>query len=324
MDPNKLTQKSQEAIAAAQSLAVRLGHQEVDGEHLAAALLEQPDGVVPRLLARMEAPVEAVRAAVTAELERRPKVSGPAAGGQIYVTQRSSRRCSGRDEPSGSRTSTSRRAPLAGLLDAREAALGSSASSASTATARSPPAGAARNQRVTSANPEVLTRRSPIRRRLVGMRARQARPVIGRDARSAGPPHPLAQDQEHPVLIASRVGKTRSSRIGAENRARRRARWLKTVRVSLDMARCSPRQVPRRVEERLRRCSTRSRERGRVVLSSTSCTPSSAPQDGGSPTRQPAQPMLARASCHCIGATTPTSTASTSRRTRALERRFQP
>ena len=71
MDPNKLTQKSQEAIAAAQSLATRLGHQEVDGEHLAAALLEQPDGVVPRLLARMEVPVDVVRSAMAAEMARR-------------------------------------------------------------------------------------------------------------------------------------------------------------------------------------------------------------------------------------------------------------
>ena len=68
---------------------MRLGHQEVDAEHLAAALLEQPEGLVPRLLARMEVPVDAVRAAIAAELERRPKVSGPAVeAGKIYVTQR--------------------------------------------------------------------------------------------------------------------------------------------------------------------------------------------------------------------------------------------
>ena len=50
MDPNKLTQKSQEALHDAQTKALRFGHTEVDGEHLLLALLDQPDGLVPRLL----------------------------------------------------------------------------------------------------------------------------------------------------------------------------------------------------------------------------------------------------------------------------------
>ena len=47
MDINKLTQKSQEALAEAQSIATRLGHIEVDGEHLLMALIDQPEGLVP-------------------------------------------------------------------------------------------------------------------------------------------------------------------------------------------------------------------------------------------------------------------------------------
>ncbi|HWD71284.1 MAG TPA: Clp protease N-terminal domain-containing protein, partial [Actinomycetota bacterium] len=50
MDPNRLTTKSQEALHDAQTLALARGHTEVDGEHLLLALLEQPDGLVPRLL----------------------------------------------------------------------------------------------------------------------------------------------------------------------------------------------------------------------------------------------------------------------------------
>src|SRR5512142_1256961 len=85
MDPNRLTQKSQEALASAQSLAVRLGHQEVDGEHLLAALLAQDGGLVPRLLQKMDAPLAALRA----DVERDPRVSGGAGeAGKIYVTQR--------------------------------------------------------------------------------------------------------------------------------------------------------------------------------------------------------------------------------------------
>jgi ATP-dependent Clp protease ATP-binding subunit ClpB len=49
MDMSRLTQKSQEALQLAQSEAVRLGHTETDGEHLLLALLDQPEGLVPRL-----------------------------------------------------------------------------------------------------------------------------------------------------------------------------------------------------------------------------------------------------------------------------------
>ena len=52
MDPNRLTQKSQEALTEAQTLAQRLGHTEVDGEHLLVALLNQQSGLVPRLIER--------------------------------------------------------------------------------------------------------------------------------------------------------------------------------------------------------------------------------------------------------------------------------
>ena len=50
MDFSKFTTKSQEAVQAAQTMAIRFGHIEVDGEHLLLALLDQPDGLVPKLL----------------------------------------------------------------------------------------------------------------------------------------------------------------------------------------------------------------------------------------------------------------------------------
>src|SRR5689334_12524040 len=89
MDFNKLTQKSQEAFAQAQSEAVTYGHVKVDGEHLLIALLEQQDGLLPRLLQRMNAPVDSLRGRVREELEKRPKVGGSGAEpGKVYVTQR--------------------------------------------------------------------------------------------------------------------------------------------------------------------------------------------------------------------------------------------
>src|SRR3984893_8040849 len=89
MDINRMTQKSQEALQSAQGLALRHGHQEVDSDHLLLALLEQPEGLVPRLLATMEPPTEVLTDEVERELSRRPKVSGPGAeAGKIYLTQR--------------------------------------------------------------------------------------------------------------------------------------------------------------------------------------------------------------------------------------------
>lgn len=77
MDINSLTQKSQEALREAQNIATRMGHVEVDGEHLLLALIEQTGGLVPRLLDQAGADPAAIAADVEAELARRPKVSGP-------------------------------------------------------------------------------------------------------------------------------------------------------------------------------------------------------------------------------------------------------
>ena len=92
MDPSHLTQKSTEALHDAQTKALRLGHTEVDGEHLLLALLDQQDGIVPRLLAQAGADPDQLRTVLEAELATRPKVTGPGvAPGQIHVTQRLAR-----------------------------------------------------------------------------------------------------------------------------------------------------------------------------------------------------------------------------------------
>jgi ATP-dependent Clp protease ATP-binding subunit ClpB len=89
VDINSLTQKSQEALQEAQNIATRMGHTEVDGEHLLAALIDQPEGLVPRLLAAADVDVAALRTDLQRELDRRPKVSGPGATpGQVSVTRR--------------------------------------------------------------------------------------------------------------------------------------------------------------------------------------------------------------------------------------------
>ncbi|MBW1998177.1 MAG: ATP-dependent chaperone ClpB [Deltaproteobacteria bacterium] len=89
MDLNKFTIKSQEALQAAQTKAIRYGHQEVDGEHLLLALVEQPEGLIPKLLQRMEISPESVKERLEQELDKKPRVSGPGLEpGKVYITQR--------------------------------------------------------------------------------------------------------------------------------------------------------------------------------------------------------------------------------------------
>jgi ATP-dependent Clp protease ATP-binding subunit ClpB len=76
IDPKKLTEKSQEAIISAQQRATENGHSQIDVEHIAAALLEQPGGVVPSVLTALGVQPAQLTAALHTELERQPKVSG--------------------------------------------------------------------------------------------------------------------------------------------------------------------------------------------------------------------------------------------------------
>src|SRR5262245_26267011 len=73
---DKLTVKAQEAVQAAQAVADRDGHQQIEPEHLLLALVEQEDGVVSALLSKLGARPEAVRRDAQAEIRRLPKVSG--------------------------------------------------------------------------------------------------------------------------------------------------------------------------------------------------------------------------------------------------------
>src|SRR5262250_2279272 len=90
MNLNRLTERSQEALREAQSLATRAGNQGIDVEHLMLALLAQREGITaPLLQSAGVANVEPLRARLQQEVERLPKVSGPAARpDQVYVTQR--------------------------------------------------------------------------------------------------------------------------------------------------------------------------------------------------------------------------------------------
>lgn len=73
---NRFTQKSYEAITAAQNAAERAGNSEVQPEHLLYALLDQADGVVPQVLAKLNVAVGALKQQASAEVGRLPRASG--------------------------------------------------------------------------------------------------------------------------------------------------------------------------------------------------------------------------------------------------------
>ncbi|HEY0409544.1 MAG TPA: Clp protease N-terminal domain-containing protein, partial [Candidatus Dormibacteraeota bacterium] len=82
---DRFTERSQEALQAAQQAAQTLQHAMVEPEHLLLALLEQPDGLVPTLLRRLEAQPETLSARLRASLEARPKQYG--GGGEPGIGQ---------------------------------------------------------------------------------------------------------------------------------------------------------------------------------------------------------------------------------------------
>src|SRR5437870_3629060 len=84
---DRLTVKSQEALAEAQRIAERAGHQQIDVEHLALALVRQKDGLTPGLLNKLGADPAAIARELEQELKRLPQVSGSGAG-QVTITSR--------------------------------------------------------------------------------------------------------------------------------------------------------------------------------------------------------------------------------------------
>ncbi|WP_238006758.1 ATP-dependent chaperone ClpB [Dactylosporangium sp. AC04546] len=218
MDFNRLTERSQQAVHDAQTKAVRFGHTDVDGEHMLLALLDQPEGVVPRLLEVLGADSERLRERDEAELERRPSVSGPgAAPGQVMITQRLARLLDAADREArrlkdeyvsvehlllalvdeGPQTAAGRLLRDAGVT--REHLLGALT-------------GIRGAQRVTSANPEAsyeaLTKYG--RDLVADARAGRLDPVIGRDEEIRRVVQIVSRKtKNNPVLIGDPgVGKT--------------------------------------------------------------------------------------------------------------------
>src|SRR5713226_6951248 len=89
MDFNRFTEKLQDALRAAQSMATRRGQQQLEVEHLLVTLLEQEGGLAPSILLKSGVNLAAVHRRLMQELDRQPRVSGGAtAMDQIYITSR--------------------------------------------------------------------------------------------------------------------------------------------------------------------------------------------------------------------------------------------
>src|SRR5881396_3840944 len=82
---DKFTIKAQEALQAAQSLAEQQSHQAIEPEHLLTTLIEQREGIVGPLLAKLGAHPDAIQRALRAELAKLPAVRG---GSGQYLGER--------------------------------------------------------------------------------------------------------------------------------------------------------------------------------------------------------------------------------------------
>ena len=89
MNIDKLTMKAQEAIQQTQNNAIALGNQQIDGEHLHLALLQQQSGLIPKLISNMGKDPAALTRAVEEELNKLPKVQG--SGDSMYTSTRFSK-----------------------------------------------------------------------------------------------------------------------------------------------------------------------------------------------------------------------------------------
>ena len=88
MNMNQFTQKSLAAIQGAQDIAVEHGNQQIEQPHLLLALTGDNQGFIPQLLTAMGSTVPSLEAAVKAEVEKLPKVSGAGReAGRVYVSQ---------------------------------------------------------------------------------------------------------------------------------------------------------------------------------------------------------------------------------------------
>ena len=340
MNLERLTQKSQEALQAAQSIAARYGHTEMDGEHLLLALLEQDGGLSGRLFERMDVPLAPFRKRLEEEIERRPRVSGPGVEvGKVYITQRLQRLLTDAQKQAQQLKDeyvSVEHLLLAFLEEGNSSAAGRvlgefNVDSARFLQALSDVRG---KQRVTSADPEATYEALEKYGRDLVQAARDGKldPVIGRDEEILRVIRILSRrTKNNPVLIGEPgVGKTAI----VEGLAQRIVRGdvpegLKERRlIALDLgALIAGAKYRGEFEERLKAVLNEVKEsEGQILLfiDELHTIVGAGAAEGAMDAGNLLKPMLARGELHCIGATTLDEYRKHIEKDAALERRFQP
>ncbi|MBN1552846.1 ATP-dependent chaperone ClpB [bacterium] len=339
MDINRLTQKSQEAIHDAQVKAVRYGHTEIDIEHLLLALIDQPQGLIPRLLTQMDVPVESLKHQIEQELQRRPRVSGPGAEpGKAYVTQRLNMlMVQAEDEAKRLKDEyISVEHLVLAMLEEQEGFTGGLFRDFGITKDRFLNAliNVRGHQRVQSATPESTYEALKLYGRNLVEEADKGKldPVIGRDAEIRRIIRVLSRKtKNNPVLIGEPgVGKTAI----VEGLAHRIVRGdvpegLKNKTIfALDMgALIAGAKYRGEFEERLKAVLQEIKESdGRILLfiDELHTIVGAGKAEGAIDAGNMLKPMLARGELHCIGATTLDEYRKYIEKDAALERRFQP
>ena len=337
MNLNQFTQKSVEAIQAAQQLAGERQNQQIRQEHLLLCLLEQKEGLIPQLMQKIGIDPAALRQKLTAAVERLPQVSGSGAG-QMYLSRELEQALNEAEKIAGEMHDeyTSVEHLMLGLLEKaddtltalfREAGLTKEKFMAALRQVRG-------NRSVTTDTPEdtydVLKKYG--RDLTAAARSQKLDPVIGRDEEIRNVIRILSRKtKNNPCLIGEPgVGKTAI----AEGLALRIVAGdvpenLKDKTLfSLDMgALVAGAKFRGEFEERLKAVLNEVQQsEGKIILfiDELHTIVGAGKTDGAMDAGNLLKPMLARGELHCIGATTLNEYRKYIEKDAALERRFQP